>query len=100
MPADDHHCINDVRRSHSCLLHIERLCSVDDVRVIADWRWPQATGPATRTGYTCSDLLALEEALSKVYLEELVGTETEDGLLLDGAVIRPDGVEAKPVAVV
>jgi pimeloyl-ACP methyl ester carboxylesterase len=82
------------------LLHIERLCSVDDVRVIADWRWPQATGPATRTGYTCSDLLALEEAMSKVYLEELVGTETEDGLLLDGAVIRPDGVEAKPVAVV
>jgi predicted acyl esterase len=60
----------------------------------------QATGPATRTVYTCSDLLALEEAMPRVYLEELVGTKMEDGLLLDGAVIRPDGVEAKPVAVV
>ncbi|HVA88227.1 MAG TPA: hypothetical protein VNL71_00150 [Chloroflexota bacterium] len=33
--------------------------------------------------------------MPSVYLEELVGTETEDGLLLDGAVIRPDGVDPR-----
>src|SRR5262245_57090572 len=38
--------------------------------------------------------------MPRAYLEEFVGTETEDGLRLDGAVIRPAGVEAKPLAVV
>ena len=38
--------------------------------------------------------------MSKAYLEELASTETADGLLLDGAVIRPSGTQVKPLAVV
>ena len=38
--------------------------------------------------------------MSKAYREELVSTETADGLLLDGAVIRPAGTDVKPLAVV
>lgn len=38
--------------------------------------------------------------MAKAYLEELVSTVTEDGLVLDGAVIRPAGEADKPPAVV
>lgn len=38
--------------------------------------------------------------MSKAYLEELVNAETADGLLLDGAVIRPAGTDVKPLAMV
>lgn len=38
--------------------------------------------------------------MSTVYREELVSTQTVDGLLLDGAVIRPAGADVKPLAVV
>jgi pimeloyl-ACP methyl ester carboxylesterase len=38
--------------------------------------------------------------MAKAYTEELVFIESEDGIALDGAVIRPDGGEARPTVVV
>lgn len=38
--------------------------------------------------------------MAKPYSEELVYVESEDGLLLEGVVIRPAGIEAMPVPVV
>jgi pimeloyl-ACP methyl ester carboxylesterase len=38
--------------------------------------------------------------MAKAYSEEIVYTDTEDGLVLEGAVIRPTSASPKPVAVV
>lgn len=38
--------------------------------------------------------------MAKAYSEEIVYTDTEDGLILEGVVIRPTGASTRPVAVV